>query len=240
MGRKVISPEARGWFIAGTDTGVGKTRAACALLTALVRSGRKAVGMKPVASGGRKTAAGLRCGDAEALLAAGAIAAEYTDVNPYCFEPAVAPHLAASATGVEIDLREIASRFHKLRRLTEWIVVEGAGGWLTPINARESMADVAAWLQLPVILVVGMRLGCLNHALLTQRAIRAAGLPLAGWVANRIDPAMSRVNENVAALQSRIAAPLLAVFPHATSGNGRPAAEFIDLEKLVKAAMNSG
>ena len=203
-----------GWFIAGTDTGVGKTRIAQMLLTALALQGQRAIGMKPVASGCRQTPHGLRNEDAERLLASSNVAADYLDVNPYAFEPAVAPHLAAQAAGLEIRPEIILDRFARLRRLAPWVVVEGVGGWLTPLGPRLTMADVAHSLRLPVILVVGVRLGCLNHALLTTEAIRHRGMTLAGWVANLVDPDMTMAEENVSTLRDRIEAPLLASFPH--------------------------
>ena len=224
-----------GWFITGTGTDVGKTFVARALLADLRAAGEAAVGMKPVASGCYEAAQGLRSADAEALLAASSVAADYADVNPYAFAPAVAPHLAAAAVGVAIDIENIAAHFARLQRLASRVVVEGAGGWLTPLDARRSMADIALRLKLPVILVVGLRLGCLNHALLTARAIRADGAPLAGWVANRLDPAMALVEENIATLKERIDAPLLAVFPYRSAG-GAPVADAFDLRKLREIA----
>jgi dethiobiotin synthetase len=225
-----------GWFIAGTDTGVGKTRIATMLLEALARADQRAVGMKPVASGCRETAAGLRSEDAERLLAASGVTADYAEVNPYAFAPACAPHLAARESGAEISLEKILECFRRLERNAPWVVVEGVGGWMVPLGARLTMADVARALRLPVILVVGMRLGCLNHALLTAAAIRREGLPLAGWVANLIDPAMTRVEENTAALAERIEAPPLAVIPYLPVQAERGSPPVFPLGKLL----NSG
>jgi dethiobiotin synthetase len=205
-----IGAAGAGWFITGTDTGVGKTLAAQMLLLALRARGIPAVGMKPVASGCRSTPLGLRSEDAEVLLAASGVAAPYDDVNPYAFEPAIAPHLAG---GEPIEIERIGVHYGRLRSLAPYIVVEGVGGWAVPIGPRESMADLAAALALPVILVVGLRLGCLNHALLTAQAIEARGLKLAGWVANPIDPAMLHVEANIASLRERLAVPLIARFP---------------------------
>lgn len=207
--------EAGGWFITGTDTGVGKTLAAEVLLLALRAKGALAIGMKPVASGCRRTALGLRSDDAEILRAASGVAAAYDDVNPYAFEPAIAPHLAAAEP---IEIERIRLHHARLRALAPYIVVEGVGGWAVPIGPRQTMADVACALALPVILVVGLRLGCLNHALLTAGAIRSRGLTLAGWVANPIDPAMQYVDENVEALRERLSAPLIARFPRLATG----------------------
>jgi dethiobiotin synthetase len=204
----------KGFFVAGTDTGVGKTLAAQVLLTALAARGARALGMKPVASGCRHTAAGLRSDDAEALMAAANVAAPYAEVNPCALVASVSPHLAAHSDGVEIRLDAIVQAYAQLVERADWIVVEGAGGWLTPIAKRRTMADVAVTLGLPVVLVVGMRLGCLNHALLTQQAIAQSGLSCAGWIANCIDPAMERVDENLATLAQRFDAAPLAVFAH--------------------------
>ncbi len=222
-----------GWFIAGTDTAVGKTRIARMLLTALATQGQRAIGMKPVASGCRQTPNGLRNEDAEWLLASSGVTADYIDVNPYAFEPAVAPNLAAQAAGLEIRVEAILDHFERLHRLAPWVVVEGVGGWLAPLGPRLTMADVAHSLRLPVILVVGMRLGCLNHALLTVDAIRQRGLILAGWVANRIDPDMAMAEENVSALRDRIEAPMLASFPYLENGTNQAPFPAFPLSRLL-------
>ncbi len=206
-----------GWFITGTDTGVGKTRIASLLLEALAREGKRAIGMMPVASGCQATAGGPRSEDAESLLAVSGDSADYDEINPYAFVPAMAPHLAARETGVEIRLKKIIESFEQLRKKVPWIVVEGVGGWQVPLGEHLTMADVAQAMRLPVILVVGLRLGCLNHALLTAAAVQRDGVALAGWVANQIDPAMTHVDENIAALNERIPAPQLAHFPYRSS-----------------------
>jgi dethiobiotin synthetase len=225
-----------GWFVTGTDTGVGKTRVAGLLLKAMARAGLRAVGMKPVASGCRATDAGLRSEDAEALLAASGVAADYADVNPYALAPACAPHLAARESGVEIRLDTILDHFHRLQQQVPWVVAEGVGGWMVPLGARLTLADVARALQLPVILVVGLRLGCLNHALLTVAAIQRQAVPLAGWVANQIDPVMARVQENVDTLKNRIEAPLLAAFPHQSPAQDALSRPVFPLEKILPLA----
>ena len=199
-----------GWFVTGTDTGVGKTLVAEVLLHALRARGLPAIGMKPVASGCRRSGPGLRSDDAESLIAASGVVAPYDDVNPYAFEPAIAPHLAALQP---LSIERIRGHFDRLRARAPYIVVEGVGGWAVPIGPKETMADVAAALALPVVLVVGLRLGCLNHALLTAQAIRGRGLTLAGWVANPVDPDMSHAEENIAALAERMSAPLVARLP---------------------------
>ena len=199
---------ARGLFVTGTDTGVGKTRVAVAILRALSDSGRRAVGMKPVAAG--LAADGSANPDVAALLDAGNVDAPLPDRNPFAFLPAIAPHLAAAEAGATIELAAIAAAYARLAARSDVVVVEGAGGALVPIDATHDMLDIAARLRLPVLLVVGMRLGCLNHALLSAAAIRARGLELAGWVANGLDPRMQALAANVEALSLRLHAPLVA------------------------------
>lgn len=208
----------RGWFVTGTDTGVGKTHVACALVAGLAASGRRAVGMKPVASGARRTPAGLRHADAEQLLAAGNVAVAYDTVNPYCFEPTVAPHLAAEDAGVEMRLQTLLDAHTRLRALADCTVVEGAGGWRVPLGPRTTMSDLARALGLPVLLVVGLRLGCLNHARLTLEAIRHDGALFAGWVANACDASMEYRTRNIEALTQILETPPLAVFPQQAPG----------------------
>jgi dethiobiotin synthetase len=198
----------RGIFVTGTDTGVGKTRVAVALLRGLAADGVRAIGMKPVAAG---TLAGeARNADVTALIDAAGVAAEIADINPYSYPQPIAPHLAAARQGIGIDVETIAAAYARLAARSAAVVVEGAGGALTPLTQRTDMLDIAARLGLPVLLVVGIRLGCLNHALLTAQAIRARGLELVGWVANRIDPAMPEAAANVATLARMLAAPLIA------------------------------
>jgi len=202
------------WFVAGTDTEIGKTFVACALLHALRNQGLTAIGMKPIAAG---TDAHGRNDDVEALLAAASVKAPRELINPYLYAPAIAPHIAAAEEDRPIDLERIAQSFAALRPLADAIIVEGVGGFCVPLGPQVDAADLAQRLALPVILVVGMRLGCINHALLSAQAIAARGLPLAGWVANRIDPQMARFDENLASLEARLAAPLLGVIPaHST------------------------
>lgn len=223
-----------GWFVTGTDTGVGKTLVSRLLLEALAHAGQSAMGMKPVASGCRVTAAGLRSDDALELMQASGVPADYADVNPYALGSVCAPHIAAQEMGVEIRLERILESFRRLQQKSPWIVVEGVGGWMAPLGERLTMADIAHALRLPVILVVGLRLGCLNHALLTAEAIRRADIPLAGWVANRIDPAMTHVQENIAALEQRIDAPLLARFPFQPTAKPDIAVSAIPIEMLMR------
>jgi len=202
-----------GYFVTGTDTGVGKTEVASAFIHKLAEGGHKVAGMKPVASGCRNTALGLRNEDAEKLMAVSSVSLDYELVNPYAFAPAIAPHLAAQDAGQKIELERIRDCFDTIAKGCELIVVEGVGGWRVPLGRVITTEHMAKALDLPVILVVGMRLGCLNHALLTVDAIGQAGITLAGWVANQVDPGMERVNENIETLRQRIDAPLLGRIP---------------------------
>lgn len=204
--QRALAPS-RGLFVTGTDTGVGKTVIAAALLRGLGARGARVVGMKPVASG--IDAGAIRNADVAALMEASNVAALLNDVNPFAFAAAVAPHIAAAQSGTTIDLDVIARSYARLSAVAEIVVVEGAGGAFTPLSSRADMLDIASRLRVPVLLVVGMRLGCLNHALLTAAAIHARGLRLAGWIANRIDPMMAACDANVAALAQRLPAPLL-------------------------------
>lgn len=203
----------RGFFVTGTDTEVGKTVVAAALTRALARGGRRVAVMKPVASGAERTAEGVRSADAMALIAAANVSVPYEWVNPYCFLPAISPHIAAHECGVAIDLAVIRARFDALAAHADVVVVEGAGGWLAPVSDSASMADLGMTLELPAILVVGLRLGCLNHALLTHESILARGAPFGGWVANCIDPAMERLPENLATLTRCLGEPLALIPP---------------------------
>jgi dethiobiotin synthetase len=199
-----------GFFITGTDTGVGKTLIACAVLHAFAARGLHVIGMKPVAAGAQRVNGVWHNEDVEQLIAAGNVSAPRDVINPYCFEPPIAPHIAADMQNNPIIIKHLKNSFEQLSALADIVVVEGAGGFCVPLNDRETSADLARALALPVVLVVGMRLGCINHALLSAEAIRARGLALAGWIANHIDPAMLHADANVAALQARLAAPLIA------------------------------
>jgi len=197
----------RGLFVTGTDTGVGKTVVAALLLRALGET-RRAVGMKPVAAGvadGESLNADVR-----SLIAAGNVDAPLRDVNPFSFAPPIAPELAARAAATVIDLDVVADAYSRLAARADAVIVEGAGGALVPLTRRTDMLDIPSRLGIPVLLVVGIRLGCLNHALLSALAVNARGLTLAGWVANRIDPTMREADANVAALAERLPAPLVA------------------------------
>ena len=201
------------FFIAGTDTEIGKTFVTCTLLHAARASGIKAVGMKPVAAGADWIDGEFLNEDAARLRAAGSFDPGLALLNPYCLASPIAPHIAAAEEGVRIEPARIAAALATLRGQAELVLVEGVGGFRVPLGDDYDTADLARDLGLPVILVVGIRLGCINHALLSAEAIAARGLPLAGWVANRVDPAMLRFEENLAALNARLPAPLLGVVP---------------------------
>ncbi len=199
----------KGFFVTGTDTGVGKTFVSCLLLRTLAAQNKNVVGMKPIAAG-KENGKWL---DVELLRMAGNVPVSDAMINPYALDAPIAPHIAARQQGVEITLDKIGNVFFALKNKADYVIVEGAGGFLVPVNARQDTADLARFLELPVILVVGMRLGCINHALLTVQAIMQTKLPMAGWVANCIDPSMRAQDENIATLQQRIDAPLLGVMP---------------------------
>lgn len=205
-----------GFFITGTDTGVGKTLLAVALTRALAARGLRVAVMKPVAAGTIRTPDGEFNDDALDLLAASNVKAPYDDVNPWLLRTPASPHLAARADGVAIRHERIGAAFERLRVASDLVLVEGAGGWLAPISATETMADIAERLALPVILVVGMRLGCLNHALLTRDALRARGLRFAGWIANKLQSEMPLASANIETLSNRFGAAPLTVVPAGT------------------------
>lgn len=207
-------------FVTGTDTGIGKTFASVALLHAHRAHDRTAVGMKPVASGSRVTPDGLRNEDAEALIAASDPAPAYALCNPFAFAPPIAPHIAAREAGVEIVLPPIVDAFQRLAARADRVVVEGVGGWSVPLSASLMQADLVRALDIPVVLVVGVRLGCLNHALLSARAIVADGCTLVGWIANRIDPEMAVADANLATLRERLGVPLLGDLAHGARAEG--------------------
>ena len=218
-----------GFFVTGTDTGIGKTLVASALLRAFALSGMRAVGMKPVATGCRAEAQDRANEDVAALIAASNVSAPIDLVNPYCFAPAIAPHIAAGQAGKAISLMRIRDSYRALASLADRVVVEGAGGLLVPLSPQEDWGDLVRLLELSVVLVVGMRLGCLNHALLTAEAIHSRGLPFAGWVANRIDSTMPFFEDNLETLRLRLPAPLLAIMPFAPDDARACAAINLDL-----------
>lgn len=200
-------------FVTGTDTDCGKTEVSLGLMAAWQDRGLTTLGMKPVATGCKPGPGGLRNADALRLQAQGSSLAPYGLVNPYAFEPPIAPHIAAGLAGIEIALGPIATAYRTLAAESERLVVEGVGGWRVPLSSSLAVSDLPAALDLPVLLVVGLRLGCLNHALLTAESIRAHGAHLAGWVANRIEPDMLEGDANLATLAALIGAPCIGMIP---------------------------
>ena len=223
-------------FVTGTDTGVGKTRIAAALCRAFAARGARVAAMKPVASGCNITPQGLRNDDALALLAAMNVRADYSTVNPYAFAPAIAPHIAAREAGVEIDFGVLDRAYERLRMQSDVLIAEGAGGWLAPLDAARGFADLAVRWQMEVVLVVGMRLGCLNHALLTVESIERRGLRLRGWVANSIDPLFERLPGNISTLRNRISAPCLGLFSFEPRADLQTLAQSLTVNALSAAA----
>ncbi|WP_066156243.1 dethiobiotin synthase [Hydrogenophaga pseudoflava] len=209
------------FFVTGTDTGVGKTFVSCALLHAMARRHPRVVGMKPVAAGLVQTQDGWDSEDAIALRAASTVRVPPALDNPVRLPDPLSPHLAAERAGTRIDIHHLVACQRELAQHADAMVVEGAGGFLVPLSPEHTGADLAQALGLPVLLVVGLRLGCLNHALLSAEAIRARGLPLAGWVANRIDPGMAAADDNIAFLRQRLGAPLLADIAHSAAPDFR-------------------
>lgn len=204
----------RGLFVTGTDTGVGKTIVACALVRGFAALGERVAVMKPIASGAVRTPEGLRSADALELMRAANVTLSYADINPYCFEPAISPHIAANEAKVSVDSGKIVEYFRRLSGAADRVVVEGAGGWLAPISDTQSMADLARALALPVVLTVGLKLGCLNHAQLTREAIGRSALDFAGWIGCAVDPTMERAHENLATLEQRLGERALALVPY--------------------------
>ncbi len=203
----------RGVFVTGTDTDAGKTVVSLGLMQHLQDRGYSVAGFKPVASGSDHTADGLRNDDALQLQRQASVQLPYELVNPYTFEPAIAPHIAAREAGVRLERELIAARYADIAAQVDFVVVEGAGGWCVPLDDGLDMADLARLPGLEVCLVVGMRLGCLNHAQLSEQAIRQSGCPLAGWVANCLPPAMNRLDENINTLKDKLTSPQLGVVP---------------------------
>ncbi len=224
--------ENKQFFIAGTDTDAGKTLVACGLLRAAKRAGLRTLAVKPVAAGAEATEEGLRNDDALALMAEITEPLPYQQLNPLVFEPPIAPHIAAEQSGRRISAAQLSGFCRGVfMRSADLVLVEGAGGWRVPLNRRETLADLAIELRSPVILVVGMRLGCINHALLTAEAIRRDGLPLAGWVANQLQSDMACFEENLSTLQQMLSAPCLGVVPYlGEAPNIEVVADHLDIE----------
>ena len=221
------------YFIAGTDTDVGKTTIAAGLLQAAGQQGLSTLGAKPVASGCHVTPKGLRNSDALALIEQSSLKLPYEALNPFAFEPAIAPHLAAVEAGIELEVTTLLKAMrHVLAQDADFTLIEGAGGWRVPLSGRANLSDLAMALKLPVILVVGVRLGCINHALLSAEAIARDGLQLAGWVANVIDPRTSRLEENLASLAERLPAPCLGRMPKLERASAEAVAAYLHLDRL--------
>jgi len=222
----------RSYFITGTDTGVGKTYVACALLRAAQATGLSTLGLKPIASGCEFIDQQWRNEDALALQQSATLKFPYEKINPIALPLAIAPHLAAKAKSVNLSVELLMQHHNKLLPLpADFTLIEGAGGWLVPLNATETLADFVAAVKIPVILVVGIRLGCINHALLTAQAIHAYQLPLVGWVANCIDPNNQQQSDIIASLTTRLDAPCLGVIPFNSLSNAH---QQLDLSYLLK------
>jgi dethiobiotin synthetase len=222
-----------GLWVTGTDTGVGKTVVCCALLAAMRAKGLCAVGMKPVSAGCEWVQGEWVNEDVIHLRRASSLQLPTKLINPYAFAPPIAPHIAAAQAGITIDLHVIRECYLELSRQSQVVVVEGVGGFKVPLNDREDTQDLAVLLGLPVVLVVGMRLGCLNHALLSAAAIRDSGLNFAGWVANQATPKMSFLEDNVTALKERLTAPFLGLIPHLVQDNPEEAARYLQTDPVL-------
>jgi dethiobiotin synthetase len=222
------------YFITGTDTDVGKTTVAAGLLRAARLAGLSTAAIKPVAAGCELTAEGLRNSDALALLAECSTQLDYHEVNPVALAPAIAPHLAAAEADVSLELATLTTAVQRvLAKQADFTLVEGAGGWRVPLNDSATLADLAIALQLPVIVVVAVRLGCISHALLTIEAIERDGLRVAGWVANLLEPQMPRLDENIATLEMRLQAPCLGRVPRLQEASAVAVAGYLDLSRLT-------
>lgn len=204
------------WFITGTDTEVGKTVASTALLQAAKAAGLRSVGYKPVASGCEDTAEGIRNSDALALQRNSVLDLPYEQINPLAFLEPTSPHIVSAEEGRPIEFARLSAGLASLRQQADWVLTEGAGGWFTPLSETSTFADWVKREQLPVVLVVGVKLGCINHAMLTAQAVTASGLRLAGWIANQVQPPGKRHAEYMATLRQRLPAPLLGEIPHLT------------------------
>nr|WP_041422194.1 dethiobiotin synthase [Shewanella sediminis] len=224
------------YFVTGTDTDCGKTFISAALLNRAKEMGSHTLGLKPIASGCERTEHGLRNSDALSLMAESTIELDYALVNPVSFEPAIAPHIAASQTGVDIGPGSVLNRLSgALEGLngSELCIIEGAGGWRLPLGEGHFLSEVVQQLSVPVILVVGVKLGCLNHAVLTQEAIKADGLEMGGWIANIVDGDTSCLEENLASLQSLMSGPCLGVVPHLKELSIETAASYLNIDSLI-------
>lgn len=219
----------QGYFVTGTDTDVGKTLISAALIYSLLKETERVSGMKPVASGSIETGHGLKNEDADLLLEASNVDADYDLICPYRFLPPIAPHIAAQEQGTVISIDHILKCYRRLQACSDTVVVEGVGGWQVPLDENKSMSDLAIELDLPVIIVVGVRLGCINHALLTADCVLASGLSVAGWVFNQIDPDMQQVDAVKHSLQNRMPGRLIADIPWQTKPDAREISHQFDI-----------
>jgi dethiobiotin synthetase len=228
--------KAETFFVAGTDTGVGKTRVTAALLAAGRAKGLNVAGMKPIASGAERIDGRMASTDALQLVAASGQSTAYEDLNPYCLEEAISPHIAAKMANITVDISKIAAISGRLRTQADLLLIEGAGGWYTPIGPNESMADLARSLDAPVLLVVGLRLGCLNHARLSREAILGSRCRFAGWIGNHIDPGFAALEENLATLNQLMGAEALGQLRHSHESTHDAAQLRGALERLLTSA----
>ncbi|MBD2812105.1 ATP-dependent dethiobiotin synthetase BioD [Xenorhabdus sp. Vera] len=222
------------YFLAGTDTEVGKTVVSCALLQAANRKGYRTAGYKPVASGSEITGEGIRNGDALALQHNSSVSLTYQEVNPLVFVEPTSPHIVSAELNQPIDFSVLSQGLEILTTKADWVLIEGAGGWYTPLSENTTFADWVIQENLPVILTVGIKLGCINHAVLTAKAIQYSGLNLVGWVANEIEPAGKHQAAYLETLKCMIPAPLLGVIPHLSeSCDNSKIGEYINIASLV-------
>ncbi|MDE9431559.1 dethiobiotin synthase [Xenorhabdus bovienii] len=222
------------YFLTGTDTEVGKTVVSCALLQAANKQGYQTAGYKPVASGSEITSEGIRNGDALALQRNSSVSLTYQEVNPLVFVEPTSPHIVSAELNQPIEFEVMSQGLEKLAAKSDWVLVEGAGGWYTPLSENTTFADWVIQEKLPVILTVGVKLGCINHAVLTAKAIQHSGLRLVGWIANEIEPAGKRQTAYLETLERMIPAPLLGVIPHLSeSSDNNNIGEYINIDLLV-------
>ena len=221
------------FFIAGTDTDVGKTVASKAILNALATKGLKTIGYKPVAAGSDKTELGFRNSDALYLQNASTVEVAYDDVNPYALELPASPHIAARHEGVDIQYSVLSNKLDAHKQGSDIVLVEGAGGWRVPVSDSDCLSTWVQQEKLPVVLVVGIKLGCLSHAMLTYDAIKSDGLEVVGWVANRINPGTEHYADIIEMLESKIDAPKLGEIPYVPSVKRKDLAKYINVEPLL-------
>ncbi|PCI21501.1 MAG: dethiobiotin synthase [Piscirickettsiaceae bacterium] len=222
-----------GFFVTGTDTGVGKTFVSCQLMHAIKNHGRSVVGFKPVASGAKVESGSIKNEDALQLQQASSIRVSYDLINPYCFAEAIAPHIAAERSNTNIELSKIKSCYQQLANKADVVIVEGAGGWLTPLTVTTGFDSIAESLNLQVILVVAVRLGCINHALLTEQAIKAAGRTLVGWVANCIDSDFQNIDETISTLEQKVSATYLGKINYQQQGCAQKFNNYINISSIL-------